>query len=263
MSTRLESRALCGLAPALLALAALALSLLLPPGVRAAEVSVAAAANLQPALARLLPAFERATGHKAVPALGSTGRFHAQVRNGAPFHVLLAADQETPRRLEQDGHAVAGSRFTFATGRLVLWSAAPDGVDPQGQVLRTGHFGRLAVADPRVSPYGRAAVQVMEQLGVSDALRPRLVQGESIGQALQFVRSGNAQLGFVALSQVQLDGRLSAGSAWLVPPSLHEPLHHDAVLLVRGRDNPAATALLAFLRSEEARAILRSHGYAA
>ncbi len=246
------------------ALGLLAPALLLPPAARAGgQVMLAAAANLQPALQRLLPAFERATGHQVTLALGSTGRFYAQLRNGAPFHLLMAADAETPRRLEQEGLAVRGSRFTFATGRLVLWSASAGLVDAKGEVLRSRRVERLAVADPRLSPYGRASAQVLERLGLAAALKPRLVQGENIGQVLQFLRSGNAPLGFVALSQVELDGRITEGSAWRVPENLHDPLWHDAVLLKAGGGNPGARALLAYLHGDEARAILRAHGYTA
>ncbi|MFD0669774.1 molybdate ABC transporter substrate-binding protein [Ramlibacter sp. MAHUQ-53] len=227
----------------------------------AGQVSVAVAANFAGPMQKIASAFERATGHQAVVAVGATGRFYAQVRNGAPFQVLLAADDETPARLEREGLGVAGTRFTYAVGRLALWSPDPARVDPQGEVLRRGGFERLAIADPRLAPYGAAAMEAMERLGVLAALRPKLVQGESIGQAYQFVATGNAALGFVALSQVQAQGRLTAGSAWVVPAGLHAPLRQDAILLVPGRDSPAARALLAFLRTEEARALLRAHGY--
>mgnify|MGYP006155724473 CR=1 FL=1 len=177
------------------------------------------------------------------------------------FEVLLAADAATPERLEREGFGVQGSRFTYAVGRLVLWSASPGGVDPQGAVLRSPNLTRLALADPKLAPYGAAAVETLRRLGVIDTLRPRFVQGESIGQAHQFVASGNAQAGFVALSQVQVDGRITSGSAWVVPTDLHSPLQQDAVLLQRGRDNPAAQALMRYLRSPAARQIILAHGY--
>ncbi|AEG92419.1 molybdate ABC transporter substrate-binding protein [Ramlibacter tataouinensis] len=227
----------------------------------AAEVSVAVAANFTAPMQKIAAAFEQATGHKAVLAFGSTGRFYAQVKNGAPFQVLLAADDETPAKLEAEGLAVRGSRFTYATGRLVLWSASAGLVDGRGEVLRTGRFERLAIADPKLAPYGAAALQAMDRLGVADALRPRLVQGESIGQAFQFVATGNAPLGFVALSQVMVDGGIAKGSAWVVPADLHAPIRQDAVVLAAGKDNPAATALASFLRSDAAKAIIRAHGY--
>ena len=228
---------------------------------QAGEASVAVAANFTAPMQKIAAAFEQQTGHKASLAFGSTGKFHAQVRNGAPFHVLLAADDETPLRLEREGLAVPGSRFTYATGRLVLWSATPGLVDAQGEVLRKGSFRRLAIADPKLAPYGAAAMQALDKLGLAQALAPRLVQGESIGQAFQFAATGNAELGFVALSQVMADGRIDKGSAWLVPAQLHAPIRQDAVLLTQGRDNPAAVALMTFLRSEAARTIIRAHGY--
>lgn len=227
----------------------------------AGEVAVAVAANFAVPMQKIAARFEQDTGHKAVLAFGSTGRFHAQIANGAPFEVLLAADAATPQRLETEGLAVKGSRFTYAVGRLVLWSASPGVVDPQGAVLRGAGPARLALADPRLAPYGAAAVEVLTRLGLIESLRPRFVQGESIGQAHQFVASGNAPMGFVALSQVQVDGRLSGGSAWVVPAGLHSPLQQDAVLLQRGRDNPAAQSLMRYLRSPAALQIIRAHGY--
>lgn len=229
--------------------------------VRAAEVSVAVAANFTAPMQKIAVAFEQDTGHKAVLAFGSTGKFYAQIRNGAPFQLLLAADDETPARLEKEGLAAHGSRFTYATGRLVLWSRQPGLVDAQGEVLRRGGFERIAMADPKLAPYGAAALQALGQLGVLERLQPRLVQGENIAQAYQFVATGNAALGFVALSQVMTEGRIATGSAWLVPANLHAPLRQDAVLLAAGRDKPAAVALAAYLRGDKARAIIRSYGY--
>lgn len=243
--------------PAVLLLCAV----LLDGAAHAAEVSVAVAANFTVPMQKLAAAFERASGHKATLAFGSTGRFHAQVKNGAPFQVLLAADGETPAKLEKEGLAVAGSRFTYATGRLVLWSASPGVVDDRGEVLRKPGTEKIAIADPRLAPYGAAAMEAMGRLGVAQALQPRIVQGENISQAYQFVLTGNARMGFVALSQVMVDGRIGKGSAWRVPPQLHAPIRQDAVLLNAGKDNPAATALMAFLRSEAARAVIRAHGY--
>ena len=229
--------------------------------VQAAEVSVAVAANFTVPMQKIAPMFAQDTGHRAVLAFGSTGRFHAQIRNGAPFEVLLAADAETPARLEREGAGVAGSRFTYAVGRLVLWSRQPGLVDARGEVLKSGRFDKLALADPKLAPYGAAAMETMAALGVLEAVRPRFVQGESIAQTYQFVASENAQLGFVALSQVFADGRITSGSGWVVPPELHAPIRQDAILLDKGRGNPAATALLQYLRSDKARAIIRSHGY--
>lgn len=227
----------------------------------AADVQVAVAANVSAPMEKMAAAFAQATGHRVVMAVGSTGRFYAQIRHGAPYEVLLAADDQTPARLEREGLGVAGTRFTYATGRLVLWSLRPGLVDAQGLVLRHGTFDRLAIADPRLAPYGAAALQAMERLGVLPALRPKLVQGESIAQAWQFVASGNAPLGFVSLSQVQREGRIGSGSAWVVPQALHDPIRQDAIVLAAGRDNPAARAFMAFLRGNPAREILRAYGY--
>ena len=231
----------------------------------AAEVTVAVAANFAAPMQQIARAFAQDTGHQAVVSLGATGSFYAQIRNGAPFHVFLSADDETPQRLEREGLAVAGTRFTYALGQLVLWSPQGGRVDDRGEVLRTGSFPRLAIASPRLAPYGQAAMQVLDRMGVTAQWQPRLVVGENIAQAYQFVATGNASLGFVALSQVLVDdrigGRIREGSAWIVPPSLHDPLRQDAVLLSRGQGNPAATALLAYLRGDKARAVIRAHGY--
>uniref|UniRef100_UPI0035AF2289 molybdate ABC transporter substrate-binding protein n=1 Tax=Hylemonella sp. TaxID=2066020 RepID=UPI0035AF2289 len=226
---------------------------------RAAEVQVAVAANFAAPMQKIAPLFEADTGHKARLAFGSTGRFYAQIRNGAPFDVLLAADDETPTRLEREGQG--GGRFTYAIGKLVLWSKQPTLVDDKGDVLRSGRFDKLALADPRLAPYGAAAIETMTKLGVIDALRPKFVQGENIAQTWQFVATENAQLGFVALSQVWADGKLKEGSAWLVPATLYTPIRQDAILLNRGKDKAAATALLQYLRGDKARAIIQSYGY--
>lgn len=228
-------------------------------GVQAAEVQVAVAANFTAPMQKIAPLFEADTGHKAVLAFGSTGRFYAQIRNGAPFDVLLAADDETPAKLEREGQG--SSRFTYAIGKLVLWSKQPALVDAQGEVLKSGKFEKIALADPKLAPYGAAAIETMTKLGVIEALRPRIVQGENIAQAWQFVATENAQLGFVALSQVWADGKLKEGWAWVVPSTLYSPIRQDAILLNKGRNNAAATALLAYLRSEKARNIIRSYGY--
>ena len=229
---------------------------------QAAEVSVAVAANFTAPMQKIAAAFEQDTGHKAVLSLGSTGKFYAQIKNGAPFQVLLAADDETPARLEQEGWGVKGSRYTYAIGKLVLWSAQAQVVDGTGEVLRRGQFERIAIADPRLAPYGAAAVETLNKLGLLSTLQPRFVQGENIGQTYQFVASGNALLGFVALSQVMVDGRISRGSAWLVPSELHAPIRQDAVLLTAGKDQAAASALLQYLRGDKARAIIQAYGYA-
>ena len=230
-------------------------------GVRAAEVQVAVAANFTAPMHRIAAAFGADTGHRALLSFGSTGMVYAQIRNGAPFQLLLAADEETPARLEKEGAAVAGSRFTYATGRLVLWSAQPGVVDDRGDVLRRPGQGRIAVANPKLAPYGAATAQALTALGLLQRLQPRFVQGENIAQAFQFAASGNAPIGFVALSQVMVDGRITKGSAWVVPASLHAPIRQDAVVLAAGKDNAAAAALVAYLKGDKARAIIRSYGY--
>jgi len=227
----------------------------------AAEVSVAVAANFAAPMKRLAVAFEHASGHRTVVSVGATGALYAQAVHGAPFEVFLGADQATAQRLQSQGLAVQGSAYTYAIGRLVLWSAQPDLVDPQGEVLRTARFQRLALANPKLAPYGAAAYEVLHRKGLLEAWRHRLVQGDNIAQAHQFTASKNAALGFLALSQVVVDGRLTHGSAWVVPSDLHSPLKQDMVLLKRGANAPAAYAFMEFMRSPAARAIIRAHGY--
>jgi len=227
----------------------------------AAEVRVAVAANFTAPMQKIAQAFEAETGHTAVLAFGSTGTLYAQIRNGAPFQILLAADGETPTKIEKEGLGIAGSRFTYATGKLVLWSKQPGLVDDRGEVLRSGTFQRIALANPKLAPYGAAAVETMNKLGVLQALQPRFVQGENIAQTYQFVFSENAQLGFVALSQVYADGKIAQGSAWMVPDNLHAPIQQDAILLKKGGASPAAVALMQFLRGERAKALIRTYGY--
>ena len=229
--------------------------------VRADEVQVAVAANFSAPMQRIVALFENDSGHQASLAFGATGKFYAQIANGAPFEVLLAADDETPAKLEKEGLGVAGSRFTYAVGKLVLWSANADLVDSAGAVLNTGSFKHLALANPKTAPYGAAAIEAMTKLKVLAELQPRIVQGENISQAHQFVVSGNAELGFVALSQVYQDGKLSGGSMWTVPANLYAPIRQGAVLLAKGKGKPAAAALLAYLKGDKARAIIRSYGY--
>jgi molybdate transport system substrate-binding protein len=227
----------------------------------AGEVQVAVAANFAGPMEKLAAQFQKDTGHKAVVASGATGKFYAQIRNGAPFEVLLSADDETPARLEAEGHAVAKSRFTYAVGRLVLWSAKANYVDAAGAVLKTGDFTHLAIANPKTAPYGAAATAVIDKLGLTARLQPRLVQGENIAQAFQFASTGNAELGFVAQAQVWRDGKFTAGSGWIVPATMHAPIRQDAALLTRGAKNPAAQALLDYLRSDKAKALIRAYGY--
>lgn len=225
------------------------------------EVQLAVAANFTAPMKQIAADFEKDTGHKALMSFGATGKLYAQIINGAPFDVFLAADDETPAKLEREGGAVNGSRFTYAIGKLVLWSAQPGLVDPQGEVLRKNQFIKIAIAAPKLAPYGAAAVETMTRLGLLAKLAPKLVSGESIGQTYGFISTGNAELGFVALSQVYEGGKLRSGSAWIVPESLHNAIRQDAVLLSKGKDNKAALSLMAFLKTEKARAVIRSFGY--
>jgi molybdate transport system substrate-binding protein len=231
--------------------------------VQAGTVLVAVAANFQAPMARVAQAFERATGHELRLSAGPTMRFYSQIAlGGAPYEVLVAADQSTPSRLIAEGHAVAGTAFTYAIGQLVLWSPQSDLVDAHGAVLgQPQRWRRLAVANPKLAPYGQAAQQVLRARGLWEPLAPRLITGESISQAYQFVVSGNADLGFVALSQLQSPGEALRGSMWPVPASLHAELRQDAVLLTRGRDSEAARALLAFLKTSAARELMQAYGY--
>jgi molybdate transport system substrate-binding protein len=225
------------------------------------EVQVAVAANFTKPMQTIAAGFEKATGHKAALSFGATGKFYAQIQNGAPFEVLLTADDTTPAKLVAEGLAVEGSAFTYAIGKLVLWSAKAGFVDDQGEVLKQGQFEHIAIAAPKLAPYGAAAVAALTQMGLLGAIEPKFVQGENIAQTLQFVQSGNAELGFVALSQVFEGGKVKEGSAWIVPAALYPTIKQDAVLLTKGADNAAARALLEYLKSEPARAVIRSYGY--
>lgn len=238
----------------LLLLAALAA----PACARAGEVRVAVAANFAEPAREIARRFEQRTGHRATLSFGSSGQFYAQIANGAPFDVFLSADAERPRRLEAAGLAAPGSRFTYAVGRLVLWSRDPGRVDAEGRVLSRGGFEKLAIADPTAAPYGRAAMETLRALGLHERVRGRIVQGASITQAYQFVRTGAAELGFVALSQVVSE---KGGSRWLVPARLHAPIDQQAVLLRAAARKPAARAFADFLKSDEARAVVRTYGY--
>ena len=231
------------------------------PGAQADEVLVAVAANFVAPLAALSKGYTAATGHTLKVSAGATGKFYSQIVAGAPFEVLIAADDETPRKLIAEGHAVSGSNFTYAIGTLVLWSAQSDVVDDQGAVLAAGRYAHLAIANPKVAPYGRAAAEVLKARGLTAALAPRLVTAESIAQAYQFVATGNAELGFVALSQVLVPGKPVTGSHWRVPPALYGEIRQDAVLLKAGEKNPAAAALLAYLKSPAAKAVIQAYGY--
>lgn len=242
-------------------LAALTLTFASFHAARADQVQVAVAANFTAPMQDIAALFTKDTGHTAALSFGATGKFYAQITNGAPFDVFLSADDKTAGRLVSDGKAVGTSLMPYALGSLVLWSPNEGLVDSEGKVLATGAFAHLAIANPKLAPYGAAAMQTLDKLGLATKLQPRLVMGENIGQTYQFVHTGNAQLGFVALSQVMKNGNITKGSAWRVPAEMHSPIRQDAVVLVRGKDNPAAAALMQFLRSNAARAVLTSYGY--
>jgi molybdate transport system substrate-binding protein len=229
---------------------------------QAAEVSVAVASNFSVPMRKIAQNFEVESGHKVRLSFGSTGGFYAQIKNGGPFQILVSADRETPAKLENEGLGVAGTSFTYAIGKLVLWSRQPNVVDPQGHILKQGQFQKLAIANPKLAPYGAAAMEALHNLGLANELRPKLVQGENINQVFQFVETENAQIGFVAMSQIFAQGKLSHGSAWMVPPNLYRPIQQDAVLLVAGQGNLAALALMNYLKSPKAKAIMSDHGYA-
>jgi molybdate transport system substrate-binding protein len=205
--------------------------------------------------------FEKATGHTAQLSFGSSGKFVSQLENGAPFEVFLSADESAPVKLEKSHLTVEGSRFTYALGKLVLWSATPGYVDDQGHILTTGNFKHLALADSKLAPYGLAAETVLKNLGLTEKLQPLFVIGENISQTHQFITTGNAELGFVALSQVIENGKIGSGSGWIIPADKYQPIRQSAVLMLKGAENPAALALLEFLKSGQARAIIEKYGY--
>ncbi|MBF0096932.1 MAG: molybdate ABC transporter substrate-binding protein [Magnetococcales bacterium] len=224
-------------------------------------VRLAVAANFTAPVKMIAAEFAKESGHQAELSFGATGKFYAQIKNGAPFDVLLAADAATPSKLVQEGLAVPGSPFTYAIGKLVLWSAKPGFVDPEGAILQSGSFAHLAIADPKLAPYGAAAMETLTALGLREAVQDKLVQGENIAQTHQFVATGNAELGFIALSQVMKSGTISEGSAWIVPAEQYQPIRQDAVILNNGRENAAAAAWMAYLKSARAQAVIRSFGY--
>lgn len=236
-------------------------SLLFVAAAQADEVQVAVAANFTGPMQVISALFEKDTGHKAVLSFGATGKFYAQIKNGAPFEILLSADDETPARLVKENAGVAGSNFTYAIGKLVLWSATPGLVDAKGEVLKKGGFKHIAIANPKAAPYGAAAFQVLDKQGLSEKLKPLVVQGENISQTHQFVSTGAAELGFVAYSQVIKNDKIGSGSGWVVPGNLYDPIRQDAVILAKGKDKPAAVALMQYLKGEKARTVITSFGY--
>jgi molybdate transport system substrate-binding protein len=227
----------------------------------AADAQVAVAANFAEPIKAIAAVLEKTTGHTLKVSTGASGAFYTQIKNGAPFDVFLSADNERPEMLEKDGLAQPGTRFTYATGKLVLWSVKAGRVDDKGAVLKAADLGKVAFANPKTAPYGAAAMQVVDKLGLKEALTPKLVQGESIGQTFNFVKTGNADVGFVALSQVLSGGRLKEGSMWVIPQANYDLIRQDAVLLKRGADNEAAKALLKLLQSPNIKDLIRSYGY--
>ncbi|WP_226661582.1 molybdate ABC transporter substrate-binding protein [Microbulbifer aggregans] len=230
--------------------------------VRADEITIAVAANFATPMEAICQRFEQDTGHKVHLAVGSSGKFFAQIEHGAPFQAFFSADQAKPAQLERNGLTVPNSRFTYARGRLVLWSAAPEAVDATGNALKRGTYHKLAIANPKLAPYGAAAVETLKNLGLESSARKHLVQGENIAQTFQFVASGNAELGLVALSQVMRNGEIGSGSAWLVPETLYSPILQDAVILVPGRNSAALASFWEFVQSKPAQRIIESYGYA-
>lgn len=228
--------------------------------VQADEVSVAVAANFTDATRDIVPLFEKATGHTVKVSFGSTGKLYSQIEHGAPFQVFLAADSKRPKKAEAEGLAVQGTRFTYAMGKLALWSAKPGAIKDGEAYLKESGFTRIAIANPKTAPYGLAAQQVMEHLGTWPKVQGKLVRGDSIAQTFQFVATGNAEAGFVALSQVKA-WKKGEGSAWEIPQAYYEPIEQQAVMLNEGSENPAAKAFIEFLKSDAARSVITGYGY--
>lgn len=236
----------------------ISLLLVLPGFALADTVRLAVASNFSEPIKVIAAQYEKDTGHRLILVFGSTGKHYAQIINGAPFDVFLAADIRRPQVLEQQGIAVAGSRFTYARGRLVLWSLTADYVDAEGEVLAYGEYLRLAIANPKLAPYGKAAQQVLESKGLWKEMQHRLVRGESIGQAYQFVRSGNAELGLIAYSQIKQPGHTTTGSYWIIPQTLYQPIDQQAVLL---KNNAVARNFMNYLQTKEVKKIITQFGY--
>lgn len=222
------------------------------------EIHVAVASNFAGAITTIAKRFEMNTGHKVILSFGSTGKHYAQIKNGAPFDAFFAADVRRPQLLEEDGIALPGSRFTYAVGKLVLWSPKKDYVDSKGKILKHGEFRFLAIANPKLAPYGNAAVEVLQALGLWERLSQKIVRGENISQAFQYIRSGNAELGFIAYSQIKGSNQPMGGSFWEVPQELYSPIEQQAILL---KDSEAAQAFLYFVRTEESLKIINDYGY--
>jgi molybdate transport system substrate-binding protein len=229
--------------------------------VQAGEVVVAVASNFIKPMQRITGDFKEQTGHEVKISFGSSGKLLAQITHGAPFDVFLSADSHKAERLIKNGFAVSGSSFIYAQGRLVLWSASNGFIDDSPKILQTDNFKYIALADAKLAPYGKAANEVMQKLEVEKKLKNKFVKGENISQTYQFVQTGNAQLGFVALSQVNGKEGKPQGSKWIIPAGLHEPINQSAVILQRGKNNPAAIELIAYLQKKTTQALIKSFGY--
>jgi molybdate transport system substrate-binding protein len=227
----------------------------------AGEVKVAVAANFAAPLERLAPLFEKESGHTLKVTAAASGKLYAQIKGGAAFDVFLSADEETPKRLMQEGFAVGGTRFVYATGRLVLWSVQPGLVDDKASVLNKGNFNTLAIANPINSPYGVAAKETLTKLTMWNAIQRKLDKGDDVTQTWQMAATEKADLVFIALSQIMRDGKVTTGSWWLVPPEMHNPIRQSAVLLTGAKDQAAAKAFLVFLKSAKAQIVMRGFGY--
>lgn len=231
----------------------------------AEKTTVAVASNFTAAMKSLVVEFEKQSGHEVEVAYGSSGRLYAQIKNGAPFHAFFSADQKKPEQLEADKLSVSDSRFTYAEGALALWTNKAALQDKPLDMLKENAFNKLAIANPRLAPYGFAAVEVLQHLDLYENTKAKWVEGENIAQTYQFVSTGNADLGFVALSQVisQQKNKVDQqqNTTWTVPQNLHTPIKQDALLLIKGKDNSAARALLDFIRSDQGKEIIQSMGY--
>jgi molybdate transport system substrate-binding protein len=246
-----------------LGLAALGLAALLAAApVHADEALVAVAANFAGAVEAIGGEFAKDTGHAIQTTTGATGKLYAQIGEGAPFAILLSADAKTPAKLEEEGKAVAGTRFTYAVGKLSLWSVDPGriGTDPKA-ALGAPETLHVAIANPELAPYGVAAREALTALGLWETIQPKIVMGENIGQTSSMVESGAAQMGFVATSAVQAPGKEPKGSRYDVPQDLFKPIRQDAILLKAGEGNAAAKAFLNYLKGDKAKAIIASFGY--
>ena len=229
--------------------------------VNAGEVNAAVAANFTVPVQQIAALFEKETGNTVKFSFGSTGKFYSQIKEGAPFDVLLAADEKTPKLMEKEGLGVADTRFVYAVGKLVLWSAKPGFVDDKGAVLSKGSYNKIAYADPKLAPYGLAAQETLQKLNLWEGVKSKMVTGESITQTYQFAATGNAEIAFIALSQITKDGKVSDGSWWIVPADLYTPITQAAIMVTSAKDKAASQAFLKYLKSEKALAIIRSFGY--